>query len=74
MWNIASSQNYVVWLLGGIIWGSDALQVDLSGIEWVVLESGTAGVLKQRLEGVMTDAPEGIGLRPDSEKVQEVEV
>ena len=48
--------------------------MDLSGVEGVVLENETAGASEKRQETVVTDVPEGSGIKPDLEKVLEVEV
>ena len=50
------------------------LWVDLSGFEGVASENETAGVSEQRPETVVTDVPEGSGLRPYLEKVPQLEV
>ena len=47
---------------------------DLSDGEGVALENEMVGTLEKMPETVVTDAPEGSRLRPDSEKVLEVEV
>jgi len=73
IWNLSTSQDYVVRILGGIVQGSDVLQVDLGGIEGFALENEMEGVLEKIPETVVTDAPEGSGLRPYLEKVLEVE-
>ena len=59
-------QNYIAWFLGGIVWGSDGLWVDLGGSEGVVSEKKT--------ETVVMDASEGDWQRLDLEKVPEVGV
>jgi len=59
---------------GSIVWGSDALQLDLSGIDEVALENEMVGASEKRLETVVTDVLEGSGLRLDSEKVTEMQV
>jgi len=50
----------------------DVLWVDLSGFEGVVSEIEMVDASEKKLETVVTDVPEGSGLRPDSEKVLEV--
>ena len=72
MQNVSTLQDYVALLLGGIVQGSDVLQVHMGGSGDVVSENETAGASEKKT--VVTDVPEGSGLRLDSEKVLEVEV